>query len=167
MADVVDLVCYPVKGCAGTSMSDALLTPAGLAHDRSFMVTGEDGVYRTQRRHPRLALIRPTISADGSRLTLGSDDSTVCVDVTTSAPRHDVDLFGEAFQGIDQGDEAAAWLSEFLGTPSRLVRVPRARPDRRRLDARAVRLRRQQRRTPADPVPPRPAQPGGWPSRCR
>ncbi|GGU82455.1 molybdenum cofactor sulfurase [Streptomyces albospinus] len=129
MADVVDLICYPIKGCAGTSMGDALLTPAGLKHDRSFMVISEDGVYRTQRRHPRLALVRPTVSADGSWLTLDSADTTsgygkVCLDVTTSSPRRDVDLFGATFQGIDQGDEVAAWLSEFLGTPSRLVRVP-------------------------------------------
>ncbi|MYS75759.1 MOSC domain-containing protein [Streptomyces sp. SID5926] len=135
MANVVDLIRYPVKGCAGTSTSDALLTPAGLAHDRSFMVISEDGIFRTQRRHPSLALIRPAISTDGTRLTLdatrsadGADGTgrfgTLCLDVTTSAPRRDVDLFGTAFQGIDQGDEAAAWLSEFLGTPSRLVRVP-------------------------------------------
>ncbi|WP_255946478.1 MOSC domain-containing protein [Streptomyces odontomachi] len=129
MAEVGALICYPVKGCAGTSLDDAVLTPAGLAHDRTFMVTSEVGVYRTQRRHPRLALIRPTISADGSRLTLDAADpagayGTVRLDVTTSAPRRDVDLFGAAFQGIDQGDEAAAWLAEFLGTPSRLVRVP-------------------------------------------
>lgn len=130
MADVVEMVCYPIKGCAGTSISDALLTPAGLMHDRTFMVINEDGVYRTQRRHPRLALIRPTVSSDGGRLTLDSTDttgrySTVQLNVTTSAPRRDVDLFGATFQGIDQGDEAAAWLSEVLGTPSRLVRVPR------------------------------------------
>lgn len=129
MAGVVDLICYPVKGCAGTSMSDALLTPAGLAHDRSFMVISEEGVYRTQRRHPRLALIRPAVSADGSRLTLDSTDTTgrygtVRLHVALSAPRRDVDLFGATFQGIDQGDEAAAWLSEVLSTPSRLVRVP-------------------------------------------
>ncbi|MFC8917655.1 MOSC domain-containing protein [Streptomyces sp. NPDC047821] len=129
MAGVVDLICYPVKGCAGTPVSDALLTPAGLAHDRSFMVIGEDGTFRTQRRHPRLALIRPTVSADGTRLTLGPVEAasgwgTVHLEVTTSAPRRHVDLFGEAFQGIDQGDGAAAWLSEVLGAPSRLVRVP-------------------------------------------
>ncbi|WP_435615613.1 MOSC domain-containing protein [Streptomyces coelicoflavus] len=132
MAYVVDLIRYPVKGCAGTSLNDALLTPAGLAHDRSFMVISEDGIFRTQRRHPRLALIRPAISTDGTRLTLdaacGAGGTgrfgTLRLDVTTSAPRRDVDLFGTAFQGIDQGDEAAAWLSEFLGTPSRLVRVP-------------------------------------------
>ncbi|MFJ8671853.1 MOSC domain-containing protein [Streptomyces sp. NPDC093589] len=132
MSGVTELICYPVKGCAGTSMNDALLTPAGLAHDRSFMVISEDGIFRTQRRHPRLALVQPTISTDGTRLTLDTADTadstsrhgTVGIEVTTSAPRRDVDLFGAPFQGIDQGDDAAAWLSEFLGSPSRLVRVP-------------------------------------------
>ncbi|MGW4440962.1 MOSC domain-containing protein [Streptomyces sp. NPDC004596] len=135
MAHVTDLISYPVKGCRGTSMSEAVLTPAGLAHDRGFMVVSEEGVHRTQRRHPRLALVQPAVSHDGSRLTLDSADSasgrgTLHVDVTTSAPRRDVDLFGAAFQGIDQGDEAAAWLSEFLGAASRLVRVP---PDHDRI----------------------------------
>ncbi len=121
MATVVDLLTYPVKGCAGTPVDGSYLTPAGLAHDRSFMVVSADGVYRTQRRDPRLALVRPTISADGSRLALasaepGGGDGMVHVDVTTSAPRRDVDLFGVTYQGIDQGEEAAAWLSDFLGT---------------------------------------------------
>ncbi|MFJ4615621.1 MOSC domain-containing protein [Streptomyces griseus] len=135
MATVVDLLTYPVKGCAGTSLDSAYLTPAGLAHDRSFMVVSVDGVYRTQRRDPRLALVRPTISADGGRLTLasaerGSGDGVrgggdgLHLDVVTSAPRRDVDLFGATFRGIDQGEAAAAWLSDFLGAPSRLVRVP-------------------------------------------
>ncbi|MDJ1644728.1 MOSC domain-containing protein [Streptomyces pakalii] len=131
MAAVVELITYPVKGCAGTSVDSTHLTPAGLAHDRSFMVVSVDGVYRTQRRDPRLALVRPTVSADGNRLTLASAEAepesghgALHLDVTTSAPRRDVDLFGATYQGIDQGDEAAAWLTDFLGTPSRLVRVP-------------------------------------------
>ncbi|GLW46758.1 molybdenum cofactor sulfurase [Streptomyces sp. NBRC 14336] len=124
MANVVDLVCYPVKGCAGTSMGEALLTPAGLAHDRTFMVTDENGVYRTQRRHPRLALIKPSVSAGGTALSLAANGTGVEIDVITSGPRRAVDLFGDAFTGVDQGDAAAAWLSEVLGTPSRLVRVP-------------------------------------------
>ncbi|MEU6632977.1 MOSC N-terminal beta barrel domain-containing protein [Streptomyces parvus] len=129
MATVVDLISYPVKGCAGTSLDSTHLTPAGLAHDRSFMVVDVDGVFRTQRRDPRLALVLPTVSADGSRLTLVSTEpdsghGALHLDVTTSAPRRDVDLFGATYQGIDQGDEAAAWLTEFLGAPSRLVRVP-------------------------------------------
>ncbi|MDQ0717131.1 uncharacterized protein YcbX [Streptomyces luteogriseus] len=125
MARVVALSYYPVKGCAGTSVREALLTPAGLAHDRSFMVVSEEGVYRTQRRDPLLAVIRPLITPDGGRLTLtapGAEPLHLRVD--TSGARQKVDLFGTAYQGIDQGDEAAVWLSDQLDVRSRLVRTP-------------------------------------------
>jgi uncharacterized protein len=125
VARVLELSYYPVKGCAGVSADDARVTLAGLAHDRSFMVTSEQGGFRSQRHDPRLALIRPGISADGRRLVLrGPGIGPLAVDVHTSGARRDVELFGAPFKGIDQGDEAAGWLGEFLGTPSRLVRVP-------------------------------------------
>jgi hypothetical protein len=44
--------------------------------------------------------------------------------VDLTAARRDVELFGQPYQGIDQGDAVAGWLSEVLGAPSRLVRVP-------------------------------------------
>jgi uncharacterized protein YcbX len=125
VARVVELTYYPIKSCAGVSVSDAVLTPAGLRHDRSFMVIGADGVFRSQRRNPRLAVIRPQISTDGERLTLRAPVvDAMCVDVDLAAARCEVDLAGEPYRGIDQGDAVAGWLSEVLGVPSRLVRVP-------------------------------------------
>lgn len=125
MAGIVALHRYPIKGCAGTSVTETLVTPTGLAHDRSFMVVGTDGASRTQRRHPRLALVRPEIGADGERLTLHAPDiETVRVDVDTATARCDVTLLGAPYRGVDQGDVVAEWFSEVLGSPSRLVRVP-------------------------------------------
>jgi len=125
VARVVELVTYPVKGCAGMQVRETALTAAGLAHDRSFMVVGEDGVHRTQRRDPRLATIRPVVGDDGALLTLHAPDAgTLAVPVDTERARRPVDLFGTAYRGIDQGDAAAAWLSGVLRVPSRLVRVP-------------------------------------------
>ncbi|MBB5868782.1 uncharacterized protein YcbX [Allocatelliglobosispora scoriae] len=122
---VVELVTYPVKGCAGISLPTAVLTPAGLAHDRSFMVIGTDGGFRSQRRDPLLAIIQPSVSADGTRLDLSMPGlEPVGIDVDSTGPRRDVELFGAPFQGIDQGDTVAEWLSAALGAPSRLVRVP-------------------------------------------
>ena len=103
MARVVELSYYPVKGCAGTSVREALLTPAGLAHDRSFMVVSEEGVYRTQRRDPLLAVVRPLITPDGGHLTLTAPGvEPLHLRVDTSGTRQKVDLFGTAYQGIDQ-----------------------------------------------------------------
>jgi uncharacterized protein len=124
-ARVAELRYYPVKGCAGTSVREAMLTPAGLAHDRTFLVVRPDGLFRTQRRNPLLATIRPEVDAGGEVLTLraaGRQPLAVPVDLT--GPRRPVELFGAFYTGIDQGDAPAEWLSEVLGEPSRLVRVP-------------------------------------------
>lgn len=125
MGIVVELTYYPVKGCAGTSAEQATLTPAGLAHDRAFMVVDPQGGFRSQRRAPRMALIRPEIDALGEHLTLGmAGTAPVTIDVDTTGTRRDIELFGNPYRGIDQGDAVAAWLSDALGTDSRLVRVP-------------------------------------------
>ncbi|MFC6884510.1 MULTISPECIES: MOSC domain-containing protein [Actinomadura] len=120
---VRELISYPVKGCAGVSVADAMLTPAGLEHDRAFMVTGTDGSFRSQRRDPRLALIRPAVA--GGRLVLRAPGmAELGVGIDLAARRREVTLFGDRYQGIDLGKDAAGWLSSFLGEPSRLVRVP-------------------------------------------
>ncbi|HVK21405.1 MAG TPA: MOSC N-terminal beta barrel domain-containing protein [Actinokineospora sp.] len=125
MATVVELNTYPIKGCAGVSVADAVTTAAGLAHDRAFMVTDEDGLFRSQRRSPRLATIQPFVSDTGDRITLRADGlAPIDIPVDLTAPRRDVILFKAPFHGIDLGPDAAAWLSEALGEPSRLVRVP-------------------------------------------
>ncbi|WP_458090214.1 MOSC domain-containing protein [Streptomyces malaysiensis] len=125
MATVVELTSYPVKGCAGVPVSETLLTQAGLRHDRSFMVIGEDGACRTQRRDPRLAVIRPAIDTDGEWLTLSAPgEGEVAIDVDTTSARREVKVFDNPYLGIDQGEDVARWLSRTLGAPSRLVRVP-------------------------------------------
>jgi uncharacterized protein YcbX len=119
------LTSYPIKGCAGVGMSSASMTRAGLPDDRTFMIIDEGGVFRSQRRDPRMALIRPDVSADGTRLTLRAPGAQVVhVPIDLDGPRRDVRLFRTGYQGIDQGDQAAAWLSGVLGVPCRLVRVP-------------------------------------------
>lgn len=72
---VRELISYPIKGCAGISHSGAVVTLAGIAHDRSFMVVKPDSVFRSQRSDPRLAIIVPQISADGTYLTLYAPDT--------------------------------------------------------------------------------------------
>ncbi|MEU3270394.1 MOSC N-terminal beta barrel domain-containing protein [Saccharomonospora sp. NPDC006951] len=125
MARVAGLFSYPVKGCAPMVWADAMVTAAGLAHDRSFMVVGPDGVFRSQRRDPRLALVRPFVLDDGARMTLAAGGiGELTFDVDVSGRRSAVELFGTPMRGIDQGEAVAEWLSTVLGSASRLVRVP-------------------------------------------
>jgi uncharacterized protein YcbX len=127
MAPVVrELIHYPVKGCAGLSVPEAVLTETGIVHDRSFMLVDPDGVFRSQRTTPAMAVLRPRCSDDGTRLVVrgpGIDD--IELDVLFDGPRLDVSMFGRWFgSGVDQGDTAAKWFSSALDLPCRLVRVP-------------------------------------------
>lgn len=122
MATIADLVTYPVKGCAGVRLSQATLTDAGLEHDREFMVTDPDGTFRSQRYSPRLAVIRPFVGEHGVTLS-APDTESVTVPIRHGEARP-VRMFDRPYRAVDQGDIAAAWLSEVLGEPSRLVRVP-------------------------------------------
>jgi uncharacterized protein len=125
VAIVSELITYPVKGCAGVALAEAVLTPAGLAHDRTFMVISPDGTFRSQRRDPCLVTIHPAISADGALLSLrAAGVPGISVDVDSTGSRRDITMFGNPYRGIDQGDAAAGWLTAVLGVPSRLVRVP-------------------------------------------
>ncbi|WP_326686462.1 MULTISPECIES: MOSC N-terminal beta barrel domain-containing protein [unclassified Streptomyces] len=129
MAEVVELAYYPVKGCGAARVREAELTRAGLAHDRAFMVITPDGAGRTQRRDPELALVRPEVAPHGAggeeRLTLSAPGhGSAHIPLAASGPRREVEMFGNPYSGVDQGDEAAAWFSDLLGAPSRLVRVP-------------------------------------------
>ncbi|GAA1469435.1 MOSC N-terminal beta barrel domain-containing protein [Nocardiopsis exhalans] len=119
------LVVHPVKGCAGIPLRTAELTPAGLTHDRSFMVVDDSGDFRSQRRDPRMARIVPELDADGTRLVLSTEGfSPVKVDVDPEGRRLDVAVHRQPLVGVDQGDEVAEWLTEVFGQASRLVRVP-------------------------------------------
>ncbi|MDT9698879.1 MOSC domain-containing protein [Streptomyces sp. P17] len=118
MAAVAELTYYPVKGCAGTATGEALLTPAGLAHDRSFMVVDGNGSSRTQRTHPHVASITPGISPDGEWITLSAQGfGEVRVDVLTTGARRDVEMLGSPFKGIDQGDEVSGGRHPRVGQP--------------------------------------------------
>ncbi|WP_410630320.1 MOSC domain-containing protein [Amycolatopsis sp. cmx-4-83] len=129
MARIARLTYYPVKGCAGTSVPAAEVGPAGLAHDRVFQVVAPDGDFRSQRRYPALAAVRPRV-LDGT-LTLsapGRDDLTI--DVRRDGPRHPGSTFSWHGEGVHQGEAAAEWFSDLLGLPSVLIRVA---PDHERV----------------------------------
>ncbi|MER5434653.1 MOSC N-terminal beta barrel domain-containing protein [Streptomyces sp. NPDC002588] len=109
MASVVGIAYYPVKGCAGVTLMEATLTPDGLLDDRSYAVADAAGGLRWQGEDPRLALITPELR-DG--------------ELTLRAPGT------EPLRVTGDGAGADAWLTGFLGSPSRLVRPPAANASR-------------------------------------
>ncbi len=123
--NVTGLFLYPVKSLRGCAVSMAEVDALGLVGDRRFLVVDETGKFLTQRTLPRMALVATAL--DATHLTL-STSPTRAVRVARSsdatAPLRTVSIWkSENLLAEDCGDEVAAFLSEFLGTRCRLVRI--------------------------------------------
>ncbi|MFF8968909.1 MOSC domain-containing protein [Streptomyces sp. NPDC014995] len=121
-ARVAELTYYPVKGCAGITLTQARVTAHGLAHDRAYVIVDEAGEPRWQWGDPRLALITPERDPDDGSLTLRAPGCGQ-LRLDGSGEPGETDLPGRSYVGVDQGDTAAQWLTGVLGRPSRLLRA--------------------------------------------
>jgi uncharacterized protein YcbX len=131
MATVDALTLYPIKGCAGVVVERAAVTPTGLPHDRLFAVVGPDGSMVWQGEAPRLAVIRGRLHEDAKLELSAPGAGELVLDVAADGEARPVDVEKWPGSGIDQGDDAAGWLSDVLGKQVRLVREP-ARASRAR-----------------------------------
>eukprot|EP00499_Haloplacidia_sp_CaronLabIsolate_P009452 CAMPEP_0196772798 /NCGR_PEP_ID=MMETSP1104-20130614/2426_1 /TAXON_ID=33652 /ORGANISM="Cafeteria sp., Strain Caron Lab Isolate" /LENGTH=324 /DNA_ID=CAMNT_0042142941 /DNA_START=62 /DNA_END=1036 /DNA_ORIENTATION=+ len=130
--EVVGLYVYPVKSCAGTSVSEAHTCVTGFENDRQWLVINEKGIFLTQRQHPEMALIQPALHPDGGLVLSAPRMDSLRVpllrETDAGAVRTRVKVWGEEIADtVDQGDEAAQWLSQYLGRAGcRLVHFARA-----------------------------------------
>jgi hypothetical protein len=119
------LFLYPVKSLRGCAVSVADVDALGIVGDRRFMVVDETGKFLTQRTLPRMACIATSLS--NGALTLSADDAGEVRVARTSEPgiaRRTVNVWrSEGLQADDCGEHAAQWLSDFLKTKCRLVRI--------------------------------------------
>lgn len=115
------LYIYPVKSAAGIECEDVQLGPHGLLHDREWMIVDPAGRFLTQREEPTLALLRTAITRDSLRLTRPSGD-TLSLPLTHEGERAQVQVWNAHCTAFDAGQEAAEFISTWLGRPLRLVR---------------------------------------------
>ena len=128
---VRELNVYPLKSARGIAKERVCLAATGFEWDRHWMVVREDGAFLTQRTHPSLARVATALTAEG--LILTAEGLTLTALTLQLAPRgaaRPVRIWKDACAGLDQGDEAAHWISVIVGEPVRIVRTPAA-PDRR------------------------------------
>jgi uncharacterized protein YcbX len=122
---ILSLHSYPVKSCAGIDHRSIALTTAGLQNDRQWVLVDGHGEFMTQRQYARMALIQPSLDENGLMLHApGMSPFHLANDPAAPEPaRVPLHIFRSSTLGADEGDEVAAWLSEFLGLTCRLLRV--------------------------------------------
>jgi uncharacterized protein YcbX len=115
------LIYYPIKACRGVEVDSARVERMGLEHDRRMMVVTPEGEFLTQRQYPRLALVTPKLNNGALELSAPNYDS-IQVGIQSSGTPWLVNIWkSKGVHAIDQGEDAARWFSDWLGTSVRLV----------------------------------------------
>ena len=112
---------YPIKSCHGVELESVTVTAIGLSGDRLWQVVDAEQRGVTQRAHPVLATVQPEPLLDGGLRLHAPGMPSIAVDPpgdeTTTVKSH----FGLPVPAADAGDQAAAWFSQLIGVPGRLV----------------------------------------------
>jgi len=125
---VSQLIIYPIKSCAGIAVNSAPITRRGLLHDREFMIVDDTGRFLSQRKAPKMALLKPAVMEENGYLEIyaGDGPDPFVLDPLSVAATEivQVTVWKSVCSAVDQGDDVAAFLSGFLQIPGiRLVRM--------------------------------------------
>jgi uncharacterized protein YcbX len=121
---------HPLKSGRALSPQAATVEPAGLRHDRRWMIVDAAGRFVSQREDPRLGRIVPAIDGDALRLSApGAPDLTVPLR-PADGPTRRVTIWDDEVAARGCGDAADAWVEEVLGPRHWLAVLadPAARP---------------------------------------
>lgn len=118
--NVTSLHVYPIKGCRGHSVASAVVDALGFVGDRRLMLVDVTGRFVSQREEQLLATIEPELV--DNRLTVrNAHRKLLALEVDPAGPSVDVSVWGDQFRAVDQGEQAAVWFSDVVGTALRLV----------------------------------------------
>lgn len=116
---------YPLKSAIGESLDRSRVDGLGLAGDRRWMlVDAENGRFLSQRVLPRMTqLLARWQGEDRLRLSAPGMASLEVAVPGAHANARQVSVWDDALRVPDAGDAAAAWVSELLDRPCRLVHL--------------------------------------------
>jgi hypothetical protein len=113
---------FPVKSLRGARCERLALGARGPEGDREWMIVDANGHFLTQRQIPRMALVDARFEA--GRLVLevaGREPLAVAHDGGEPLV---VQVWGDRCAALAPDPAADAWLTDLLGRPCRLVRLP-------------------------------------------
>jgi uncharacterized protein YcbX len=120
---ISQLFVYPIKSCAGISVTHFQFDEKGPLFDRRWMlVDNKTGIFLSQREIPKMALISTSIE-DGKVWASQSSDKNIDENhcLLTEGELIDVTIWSDKVRGYDCGEEAANWFSQILNHECRLV----------------------------------------------
>ncbi|WP_028620704.1 MOSC domain-containing protein [Pseudomonas sp. Ant30-3] len=117
---------YPLKSCKAEPLQQISLDKLGLDGDRRWMLVDEaSGRFLSQRVVGQMSQLSAVWNTEGGLTLSAPGRSAIDVALPTSdAELRGVTIFRDSLRVPDAGDAAGAWVSEFIGKPTRLVQIP-------------------------------------------
>lgn len=118
------LYIYPVKSLAGISVSKWPVDKNGLQFDRKWMLVDAHGQFLSQRRLPKMALIKSRIESDRLILSAPGREELILELHPGGLDDIEVTIWQDRCHAKLVSVSADTWLSDFLQTDCRLVYHP-------------------------------------------
>jgi uncharacterized protein YcbX len=115
---------YPVKSLAGIRVERWPVKPTGLAYDRKWMLVDEDGLFLSQRKLPRMALIKTALTGNELALSAPGMEPLTLSLLPSEGEWTDILVWNDRCRARGVSGEADLWFSRFLGQNCRLVFQP-------------------------------------------
>jgi uncharacterized protein len=120
---ITGLYTYPVKSCGRLVHDSFVLDERGPLNDRRWMVVDVVDGFLTQRENPKMALVQPSFKGGQLVLSAPGMGSIEIPEGEKGKRRLLVGVWRDECEAVDEGADAAQFLSEHLGQNVRLVRM--------------------------------------------
>ncbi|MFW8565674.1 MOSC domain-containing protein [Orrella sp. 11846] len=124
---------YPIKSCAGQSLTQVEVTALGLERDRHWVIVDDSGRFQTQRQIPHLVWIQTALSEQSLTLSAPSQPNLTIPLATEHSTSSRITIWNDRVSAFDLGDEVVQWLDNYLQIPGRHFRLVQFNPEHPRL----------------------------------
>ncbi len=119
-----DIIIYPVKSLAGIRVTQWQVTKTGFQYDRQWMLIDEQGQFLSQRRLPKMALIKTALRSEHLILSAPNQADLTLSLTPTDGEIIESTIWHDQCKARHISQQADLWFSQFLDTDCRLVYLP-------------------------------------------
>lgn len=116
---------YPIKSARGIAVSQTLLDVSGPVRDRRWMLVDSEGVFLSQRKLPRMALLRPRFEGTDLVVTAPGMSPLVISEWAGGGEMISVTIWRDRLTLPHPNQVYSNWFSGFLDRACRLVHLPK------------------------------------------
>jgi len=121
MSKISAIYIYPVKSLSGIQLTESKIIETGFKYDRQWMLVDQNKQFLSQRRLPKMALIKTKINKQS--LIISAPNKSDLVLSLTPKTQHSIhiNIWGEDCAAETISQQANQWFSDFLDQPCQLV----------------------------------------------